>query len=81
MGRSTGPRWRRTIGDAPLRRKPRFPGAGPDPTDARPYTPRMSANDTVTAGKVVTIHYHLTLDDGQVVDSSRDDGVWVAAWC
>ncbi len=32
----------------------------------------MSANDTVTAGKVVTIHYHLTLDDGQVVDSSRD---------
>jgi FKBP-type peptidyl-prolyl cis-trans isomerase SlyD len=30
----------------------------------------MSETQTITAGSVVTIHYKLTLDDGQVVDSS-----------
>ncbi len=32
--------------------------------------PGMSS-ETITAGKVVTIHYTLTLDDGQTVDTSK----------
>ncbi len=31
----------------------------------------MSETNTVVAGSVVTLHYKLTLDDGQVVDSSE----------
>lgn len=31
----------------------------------------MSASNTIAAGSVVSIHYKLTLDDGNVVDSSE----------
>jgi FKBP-type peptidyl-prolyl cis-trans isomerase SlyD len=34
----------------------------------------MTATPSVADGKVVSIHYTLTLDDGQVVDSSQERG-------